>query len=79
MERYALESGQVTLFRQARNLFNDLLNRSYSNVALREKFFDYLDSPGTLKLKGLIPSDELNDFNVFSFIDTVSIKFKKEC
>lgn len=73
-ERYALQTGQGLMFRQARNVITDVLNRSYSNVALREKFYGWLKTPSTIALKEFVASDDLKDFQVFDFIDTVSVQ-----
>ena len=59
-------------FYGAMNVLSDLLNKSESDAVLKSKLNKWLKSGSTLDLKEIVKSDNLNDFNVMCYLDTVA-------
>jgi len=61
-------------FYAAINILSDLLTKSESDAVLESKLNKWLKSGSTLDLKEIVKSDNLNDFNVMCYLDTVAAK-----
>jgi hypothetical protein len=74
LEAYAEQNDRVdSSFYAAINAITALMERANTDYDIERKFKKWLISKSTLDLKKIVPSEGLHDFNVMSYLDTVSI------
>jgi len=74
LDNYAAINGVSESYIGAKNTLSDLIQKSQYDENICFKFNKWLKSRHTLDLKEIVKSNNLYDFNVMCYLDTVSYK-----